>query len=247
MAGYREHISVSGMLGIAYAFAAVFLFGYSAVQAGIAAILTWIAGMLPDLDSETGRPIRELVGVTASVAPLFVLQNVHAIGVSGDRALLFALVAYGTVRYGGAFLLGKLTVHRGMFHSIPALLIAAELAFLGYRNDEVRVRMLMGVGVGIGFLSHLVLDELYSVRWDGGRIRLAKSAGSALKFFGPAALPNGLAVGLLIFLTYATLVSGGYVPQPGMQPAPESLHADSALEDAPLYRIAEEPRDTELR
>ncbi|MCA9066441.1 MAG: metal-dependent hydrolase, partial [Planctomycetaceae bacterium] len=170
MAGYREHISVSGMLGIAYAFAAVFLFGYSAIQAAIAAVLTWISGMLPDLDSESGRPIRELVGLTASLTPLILLQNVHAIGVSGDRALLFALLSYGTVRYGGAFLLAKLTVHRGMFHSIPALLISAELTFLAYRSDDVRVRLLMGLGVGIGFLSHLVLDELYSVQWNGTRL-----------------------------------------------------------------------------
>jgi membrane-bound metal-dependent hydrolase YbcI (DUF457 family) len=39
---------------------------------------------------------------------------------------------YGAVRYGGATVLGKLTVHRGMFHSIPALIIAAEITFLCY-------------------------------------------------------------------------------------------------------------------
>ena len=52
MAGYREHVSVSGILGVAYGCAAVFMFGYTISQAAIAAILTWVAGMLPDLDSE---------------------------------------------------------------------------------------------------------------------------------------------------------------------------------------------------
>ena len=242
MAAYREHITVSGILGVAYACAAVLLFGYSLTQAVIVAVLTWVAGMLPDLDSESGRPIRELSGVVAAFAPLLLLHNAQAIGVDGDRALLFAIIAYAAVKYGGSFLLGKLTVHRGMFHSIPALLIASELTFLSYHSEEFRVRVLMAVGVGIGFLSHLVLDEMYSVQWDGMKVRLAKSSGSAMKFFGPDALPNGVAMGLLLCLTYATLVEAEIVHDPGKVPAPQTIHVTSDLEDAPPFRVADEPR-----
>ncbi|MEZ6059503.1 MAG: metal-dependent hydrolase [Planctomycetaceae bacterium] len=244
MAGYREHVSVSGMLGIGYAFAAIFLLGFTAVQAAIAAILTWVAGMLPDLDSETGRPIRELFGVTAAFAPLLLLQHTSTLGVSGDRQMLFALLLYGGVRYGGAAILSKLTVHRGMFHSIPALLIAGELTYLFYHSEDRRVRLLMGVGVGIGFLSHLILDEMYSVQWDGVRVKLKNSAGSALKFFGPEAWPNGLALGLLVFLSYVCLHDAGLIRDATVQPAPEMLHITSELDDAPSFRMADEPKPT---
>ena len=247
MAAYREHITVSGILGVAYASAAVFLFGYSLVQAAIVGVLTWVAGMLPDLDSESGRPIRELSGVVAAFAPLLLLHNAQAVGVRGDRAMLFAIIAYAAVKYGGAFLLGKLTVHRGMFHSIPALLIASELVFLCYHSDELRVRVLMAVGVGIGFLSHLVLDEMYSVQWDGMKVRLAKSSGSAMKFFGPEALPNGVTMGLLLCLSYATLVEAGIVHDPGKVSAPQTIRVTSDLEDAPAFRIAKEPGDTRIQ
>ncbi len=247
MAAYREHITVSGILGVAYASAAVFLFGYSLVQAAIVGVLTWVAGMLPDLDSESGRPIRELSGVVAAFAPLLLLHNAQAVGVRGDRAMLFAIISYAVVKYGGAFLLGKLTVHRGMFHSIPALLIASELVFLCYHSDELRVRVLMAVGVGIGFLSHLVLDEMYSVQWDGMKVRLAKSSGSAMKFFGPEALPNGVTMGLLLCLSYATLVEAGIVHDPGKVPAPQTIRVTSDLEDAPAFRIAKEPGDTRIQ
>lgn len=247
MAAYREHITVSGLLGIAYACAAVFLFGYSIVQATIAAVITWIAGMLPDLDSESGRPIRELSGVVAAFAPLLLLQNAQAMGVRGDRAFLFAIIAYAAVKYGGAFLLAKLTVHRGMFHSIPALLIASEVTFLTYHTEDLRVRVLMAVGVGIGFLSHLVLDEMYSVQWDGMKVRLAKSSGSAMKFFGSEALPNGVTMGLLMCLSYATLVESGIVRDPARVPAPETIQVTSQLEDAPVFRIAEQPRDSDMQ
>lgn len=247
MAGYREHISVSGLLGLAYGCAAVFMLGFSVVQASIAGVLTWIAGMLPDLDSESGRPIQELSGLTAAIAPMILMQHVHDLGMNSDRAMLCGILTYAAVRYGGAWLLGKLTVHRGMFHSIPALLIAAELTYLSYHSDEVRVRILMGVGVGIGFLSHLVLDEMYSVQWSGSKIKLAKSAGSALKFFGPEALPNGIAFGLMIFLSYATLVDTEFVRDPGKVPAPEIVTTTSELSDAPLFQVAEQPRETQFR
>ena len=64
-------------------------------------------------------------------------------------------------------------------------------------------RVLMAVAVGIGFLSHLVLDELYSVQWDGTRVRLKSSSGTALKFFGTEAIPNGTTLALLLLLTPA--------------------------------------------
>lgn len=247
MAGYREHVTVSGLLGVAYAFAAVFMFGYSIVQATIAAILTWIAGMLPDLDSESGKPVKELFSVTAALAPLFLMQHVHAMGVHGDRIMLFSLLGYGAVRYGGALVLAKLTVHRGMFHSIPALLIAGELTYLAYHSPDPRVRVLMAIGVCLGFLSHLVLDEMYSVQWDGAKIRLAKSAGSALKFFGSDALPNGVAFGLLLCLTYATLVKAEIVRDPGKMPAPETIQVTSEMKDAPLFRVAKQPQESQVR
>lgn len=247
MAGYREHVTVSGLLGVAYASAAMFMFGYSLVQACIAAVLTWISGMLPDLDSESGKPIRELFGVVAALAPLLLMQHVNSMGVNGDRAMLFSLISYGLVRYGGAFLLAKLTVHRGMFHSIPALLIAAELTFLAYHTDDFRVRVLMAVGVGIGFLSHLMLDEMYSVQWDGAKVKLAKSSGSAMKFWGNEALPNGVAMGLLLCLSYATLVEAEILRDPGATPAPETIRITSDLPDAPRFQVAEQPRDTQLQ
>ena len=128
-----------------------------------------------------------------------------------------------------------------------ALLIAAEFMFLTYYSDEIRVRLLMAVGVGIGFLSHLVLDEMYSVQWDGMKVRLAKSSGSAMKFFGPEALPNGVTMGLLLCLTYATLVKADIVRDPGKIPAPETIRVTSDLEDAPAFRIAAEPRDTRIQ
>jgi hypothetical protein len=48
-----------------------------------------------------------------------------------------------------------------------------------------------------GFMSHLVLDEIYAVEWKGGRWRLKKSFGTAIKFWGDDMWSN--------FSTYAKL------------------------------------------
>jgi hypothetical protein len=105
----------------------------------------------------------------------------------------------------------------------------------------------MGLGVGVGFLSHLLLDEVYSVQWDGARVRLAKSAGSALKVWGEDALPNGVAMGLLLVLTWAVLLKLQVVRDPARIPAPEMYDMTGNLPDAPPFRMAIEPGVQEVR
>jgi hypothetical protein len=58
----------------------------------------------------------------------------------------------------------------------------------------------------IGFLSHLVLDEVYSVDFRGMKFSLNKFAGSALKFFSPSILANFVTYALLLAVTYFTLL-----------------------------------------
>jgi len=236
MAAYREHITVSGLIGVFYGGTGVIVFGLSPIQGAIAGCLCWVAGMLPDLDSESGKPIRELFSLTAALAPMVLMQHLHALGGNTERAMFLALLLYAFVRYGGATVVGKLSVHRGMFHSIPALMIAAELTFLFYKSADIRVKLLMAAAVAMGFLSHLILDEMYSVQWHGGRVKLSKSAGSAMKMIGKHFWPNAFTYGLLGFLTFAVLVKTDLATLPGEERAPPVFQQATELKDAPVYR-----------
>lgn len=209
MAGYREHLTFSTLCGAGYGSAAAFVGGFTPAQAAIAGGLAGASGMLPDLDSESGRPVRELCSLVAAITPIVAVRHLVDLTGSVDGMILAAGVIYLAVRYGGAWLLGKLAVHRGMFHSVPALGIAALLAFLGYKNDDLRVRVLMAGGVGLGYLSHLVLDEIYAVQWNGVRVKLNKFSGSALKCFGRSFPANAFSYGVLFFLAYAAMVKAG--------------------------------------
>lgn len=232
MAAYREHLTVSALLGVGYGVGASAAFGYSPAEGILAGWLTAMGGIAPDLDSETGRPVREMFGLTAAVIPLLVVSHVQKwTGLAGDieTTMVIVLGMYLTIKYGLAALIAAVSVHRGMFHSIPAMAIAAEIIYLAYPKHDPRAKLLMAGGVAIGFFSHLLLDEIYSVQWSGVRIRLKKSAGSALKFLGDAPIPNMLTYTLLVALSYLMLTDAGVIALPARGVRP-TLQAENAAD-----------------
>ena len=92
-----------------------------------------------------------------------------------------------------------------MFHSVPAMLIAGLVVYLAYESSSVRTRFFLSFGVMIGFLSHLVLDEMCSVNFEGMTLKLNKSAGSAVKFWSPSWIASTLTYILLLILIYFAL------------------------------------------
>jgi hypothetical protein len=229
MAGYRQHLTFSALCGAGYGAAAGLLGPFTPAQAAIAGGLTGLSGMLPDLDSESGRPVREMSGVLAALVPMIGVRHLVDTTGSIDGMILAAGLSYFVIRYGGAWLLGKLAVHRGMFHSVPALGIAALLTFLAYKTDDSRVRVLMAGGVGLGYLSHLVLDEIWAVQWNGMKVKLNKFSGSALKCFGKSVPANAFTYGVLFFLAYAAMVKVGVLAG-GAAVSPEQVPARLATE-----------------
>lgn len=186
MADFRTHVSFAASLGVGYGAVAVNPLGFDAEVALLAASLTAVGGMLPDLDSDSGRPVRELSALSAAVVPLLMMPRLHHMQLSHEGMLTFLGMSYMIIRYGGSWFLKQFTVHRGMFHSIPAMLIAGLIVYMEYGSPNRAIRVLLAGGVMLGFLSHLVLDEVYSVDLNGVRPKLKSSAGSALKFFSPS-------------------------------------------------------------
>jgi hypothetical protein len=161
--------------------------------------------MLPDIDSGPGRPLREITTFMAAVVPTMLIHRFERWGMSPESVILTGACIYVAIRFGLSYFLKHYTVHRGMFHSFPAAAIFGELAYLAAYSDDNMLRCFVAGGVVVGFLSHLVLDEIYSVQWDGAP-RLKKSFGTAMKFFGEGWWPNISAYAKLIVLTLAVTV-----------------------------------------
>jgi membrane-bound metal-dependent hydrolase YbcI (DUF457 family) len=189
LAGFKTHIGTSCTLGVGYACLGAY-YGLPIEAAAVAGGLCGIGGMLPDIDSDSGVPVRETMGAAAAVTPMLLVDRFQHLGLNYEQMVLAAGVTYLFVRFGIAGLLKRYTVHRGMFHSIPALLIFTGLAFLICGSRNLQLRYFKAGGVFLGVLSHLVLDEIWAVEWTGGRWRFKSSFGTALKLWGDDAWGN---------------------------------------------------------
>jgi hypothetical protein len=222
MAGFRMHVSTSALLGCGYAAAGHGAFGVPLDTAILAGAMCGVAGMLPDLDSDNGVPLRETMAFTAAIVPMMLVGRFQLLALSHDGMALVAVGMYLFVRFGITNIIRKYTVHRGMFHSIPAGLVFAGLAFIVSGVAPLEIRCYKAGGVMAGFMSHLVLDEIYAVEWKGGRWRFKKSFGTALKFWGDDAWSN--------FSTYAKLaiVTMIILAEPSVMERLESRHPQFA-------------------
>jgi len=198
MANFQTHITASTLLGVGYGAVAHFYFDVSAGHALVAGALCSVAGMLPDLDHKLGIPLRETLNFLAVLAPMLMMPRFIELGLTPEQLVFVAIVLYVLIRFVGGALFRKFTKHRGMWHSIPAAVAAGMVTYIICLSPEQEVRMMKSWAVVLGFLLHLLLDEIYSVDLIGRRIK--KSSGTALKFFGNNSGANMFAYANLIVL-----------------------------------------------
>ena len=180
MADFKTHITVSTLVGVGYG-AAGFYYGASLESSMLAAGLCSVSGILPDLDSDSGIPYRESVAFIAAFVPMALVQRFEHLGWDRETIVLAAALIYIAVRFVMADIFRRYTVHRGMWHSIPAAVSVGLVTFLIADDKDLLLRAYWSGAAVSGFLVHLVLDEIYSVDFRG--VRLKKSFGTALKFW----------------------------------------------------------------
>ncbi|MFV1968069.1 MAG: metal-dependent hydrolase [Pirellulaceae bacterium] len=190
MAGFKTHIMTSTVLGIGYGAAGYFALDIPLPTCVLSAGLCGVSGMLPDLDSDSGVPVREMIAFSAAVIPILMFDRFQQLGLSHEMMALAGGLIYLIIRFGVGRIFKRYTVHRGMWHSLPAALSVGLLAFLICSGEDMTIRMFKAVAVFAGFVSHLLLDEFWSVEMRRGRVRLKKSSGTALKFWSRRPLAN---------------------------------------------------------
>lgn len=181
MANFRTHITVATAGGMLVAYAGWQAQWWPSSQAILVCALTAFGGILPDIDADRSRSIRlifNLLSVPALVLGVLLLQTWLTPGM--------LLVACGGIYFSVRYLLGvlfsRLTVHRGIWHSLLAgclcALLTAALSF-HLLAQSAWLAWSHGIAVWVGFSIHLLLDELYSVDLEGARLK--RSFGTALK------------------------------------------------------------------
>lgn len=142
-----------------------------------------LGSVLPDIDLKDSRPSRALfagLAVFFSFALLF--HFAPRLSIAEMWALWLGSLLF--VRYGLHTAFHRLAVHRGVWHTWIAGLASAFACVIMFYYVFERpdgVAWLAGGFLFIGFLTHLILDEIYSVDVLGNRIK--KSFGTAFKPF----------------------------------------------------------------
>ncbi len=200
MAGFKTHITTSTLVGVGYG-AAGYALGLEPLHSCmLAGGLCGVAGMLPDLDSDSGVPARETFAFSAAIVPMMLVHRMQHMGMPRDLIIFSGFLVYIAIRFGLSVIFKRYTVHRGMWHSLPAAAIVGLLTFLTVAGDNTFHRFYMAGAVVVGFLVHLILDEIWSIDWKNGVPRLKKSFGTAMKLWSGSWWGNISAYGKLAFL-----------------------------------------------
>jgi hypothetical protein len=140
-----------------------------------------LGSVLPDIDLKDSRPSRALfagLAVFFSFAILF--HFAPRLSIAEMWALWLGTLLF--VRYGLHTMFHRLTSHRGIWHSLIAGLACAFATVIIFYYVFARpdgVAWLAGGFLLIGFMTHLILDEMYSVDVLGNHIK--RSFGTAFK------------------------------------------------------------------
>jgi len=183
LGNFQQHITCSTTTGIAIGGLA-YCFGFEYPACLVAAGLCSFAGMLPDIDSDSSKSFRECIYLAASIGGILAVSRFRHHGFDTDFAMFGGAMMLLFIRFGVGSWIKKITVHRGMIHSIPMAILLGQLTFFVV-TGKIEERILKAAALAIGFLSHLILDEIYSIDSTGMKLRLKKSFGTALKWTNP--------------------------------------------------------------
>ena len=200
MAGFTAHLGAAAGVGLAGGWLASEYFGLPALQSIGLAGAAAVSGLLPDLDLPSSTPFKRLTaalgvvltGLALTLAPGLWPRLAQSVV---ERVILAAAVLIA-VRFLFAPLVSLVSDHRGMFHSLPAavlwgLIVALAARLLGRPQPE-----LIGAAGLIGYLSHLVLDQLSAP--TGRPLKLFGRPGPTVVVYGLIVVSTGLlATGLV--------------------------------------------------
>ncbi len=181
MANFNTHLGVAAVGSGMLATLCLQVGLVDAKDAILLASMGVVGGILPDIDLHYSHPSRilfSLLGIVLAFLWVFAAENdlpiVHLWGAG--------LGVYLLVRYPVWVLFQKVTVHRGAIHSIGVAIIfglaTAAISFHLFARPPF-ISWLLALFIFLGFILHLLLDEIYSVDFMGHRLK--RSFGTALK------------------------------------------------------------------
>ncbi|AOY60281.1 MULTISPECIES: metal-dependent hydrolase [Desulfococcus] len=209
MADFKTHITAAcAVSGLA---ATCLLAGGAArpEQVLLYFVLGSVGGVLPDIDADNSVPLKLTFDILSFVVA-FVVMFSQPWGDSVIELALIWVAVFLAVKYLVFSFFIRMTVHRGVIHSIPAGVtfgLTVVILLDQVRGISAGYAWMGGFFLFMGYLVHLFLDELYSIDFSGMRMR--GSFGTALKFISFRDMTATLVLYAAMILLFFTAPSPG--------------------------------------
>ncbi|KZX00635.1 hypothetical protein JL49_10140 [Pseudoalteromonas luteoviolacea] len=179
MANFSTHLKASTIVSATLSSVLLSMSEVSGFQALGLFIVGALAGLLPDLDSDKSKSLNSLFSIFAILAAGVLLLNFKFNSIIETWGL--GLIVYLLFMFVIKPIFEHFTVHRATLHSISAVWMFGILAFHSslLLGVTLHLSLLCSIFVFVGALTHLVLDECYSVDIDNKELKA--SFGTALK------------------------------------------------------------------
>lgn len=207
MANHKRHQQGAFVVGGVGATAAFILGMTSLPQAFIVFLAGYTGAMAPDLDHDQGKSLKATFRLLSILIPIFAIwRHVEWQSSLMEIGIMFAVIAT-IIYFPIQWFFKKLTVHRGIFHSIPACFIYGAVLFLlvGKKTHDLSFQKAVGITATLGYFIHLLLDEYSSLGFNGQRFRVKRSLGTAIDFIKPNKIVTALAYIILFGLAVPVL------------------------------------------
>ena len=204
MANFKTHVSVAAALSGALATGFLVAGVATPKDVWLYFAMGTVGGILPDIDADHSIPGRMFFSFFALVVAFFMLFSRAGVYSIVELSLLW-VVTYVVVRHVIFKLFARFSVHRGVFHSLLAAIffgfLTTSLTYHLFRLSALGAWM-SGLFVSVGYVIHLVLDEIYSVDLTGARVK--RSFGTALKLISADVKATTCLVLATILVFFAT-------------------------------------------
>lgn len=195
MANFNTHLSLAG-IGSGLLASATIATNLSTSSEGVVLWMTGtIGGLLPDIDADHSSSLKVVFNCMALLLTIVIIVRL-----SHNHSLTFVWLiivgVYLSLRWLALPLFKQFTVHRGSWHSLLAgctlSLLVTDTAWHVIGVSD-RFAWLLGIFLAIGYVIHLLLDEIYAFDISGTRFK--RSFGSACK---PVSISQPLASGIFL-------------------------------------------------
>lgn len=209
MAAFKTHLAGGVLSGASISYAGYLTLGLNVPQLFSIFIMGCLGGILPDLDHDSGKPLTLLFSLVSVLIPALLLDRLpHTKSLSPEFIVTYFVCCYFIINYLICSIIKKITVHRGIMHSIPFAVLFAESAYLLFTTSGRNIAAAIGLSVFVGCITHLILDEFHSVSFKFGFIpTLKRSSGSALKLTSENQYINLLVYCLISAIGYIAITN----------------------------------------